>query len=243
MRYEKASSPRPRTTTTRNSSSYAFAYAPEIPSGVSAIAGDVLHNLRSTLDYAAFQAVWKSQRSPWDDSQFPIASSPTSFSRRDKQTLAKLNFGFVTVVKRNQPFEAVEDYRQEGLATDLEDIIHLRNANRPLAVLQDLSNWDKHRLLLARYARATDASFEPTRVKDCVPVLTQYQGEGALVAGARPIAVFAANPSGPHARPDMDVDFSFRPSVGLGGVGDAQEVLDVLALKVLRVVREFEPLF
>jgi hypothetical protein len=214
------------------------AFAPAIPPGVSAIAGDVVHNLRAALDYAAFQAVWRSQNSPWDGSQFPIAYSP-NFKGRDAKTLKKLNPGLLAVVKRNQPYKDIEDYRRERLATDLKDIILLRQANRPLAVLRELSNWDKHRLLLPRYARGVDASFVPRRVKDCAPVLSRYQDEGSLVAGAQ-LAVFTANPSGPH--PDMDVDFSFRPSVGLGGSGDAQEVLDALAVKVLRVIRDLEPL-
>jgi hypothetical protein len=215
------------------------AYAPAIPPGISVIAGDVIHNLRSALEYAAYQAVWKALGSPWEDSQFPITSTPTKF--KCAATVKKLaaDPDLLAVVKRNQPYDAVDDYRREGLAVDLEDIINLRQANRLLALLRDISNADKHRLLLPRYARAIDAVFVPRRVTDCDPVVSSYQEDGALVAGTQ-LAVFTANATGPH--PDMDVDFSFRPSVGLAGFGDAQEVLDALAVKVLRVIRELEPL-
>jgi hypothetical protein len=221
------------------------ARAPEIPTLVSAIAGDVIHNLRSALDYAVFQAVWFSQGSPWQGSQFPISGSPSTFSHRDKKTLEKLNPDLSTVVRRCQPYDDLEDYRRGGWATDLSSMFQLRDANRPLAVLRELSNQDKHRLLLPRYARSADASFAVGGAKDCAPAIRWYQSDGALVAGEQPLAVFAANCDGPNPR--MEVDFAFTPSVGIaavdvGGVGDAEEVLELVTGAVSRVISEIEPL-
>jgi hypothetical protein len=170
------------------------AYAPALPPDVSIIAGDVIHNLRSALEYAAYQAVWKALGAPRGDSQFPITSAPTKFrcSARVKHLSAEP--ALLAVVQRNQPYADIEDYRREGLATDLEDIVRLRQANRPLAVLRDISNADKHRLLLPRYARAIEAVFMPSRVRDCAPVVSSYQEDGALVAGTE-LADFVANPT------------------------------------------------
>lgn len=219
------------------------AYAPPMPEGISAIAGDVLHNLRSALDYAAYQAVWKSQGSRWDESQFPIATGRELFSRRDRDTMARLDTAFVTVIKRHQFFKDPNDYRLEGLAATQEDIWWLNDTNRPLAVLQSLSNWDKHRLLLPRYAAIGDSDFGVKWARYCDPVLRMSTVEGSLEPSAHPVATFDANPHEGAMRPQMDVNFDFRPVVGLARHGDTQELLDVIASKVLTIIREFEPLF
>ncbi|HYZ78845.1 MAG TPA: hypothetical protein VE596_15880 [Gaiellaceae bacterium] len=217
-------------------------YAPEIPPTISTIAGDVINNLRSALDYAAYQAVWRSQGTPWESSQFPIASSPSKFSKRDTETLGKLDPGFVTVIKSHQPFEEIDDYRSEGIASDLLEIVDLLNRNRALSRLRDLSNRDKHRLLVPRFARATGTSYSPRLIEGCAPKVAEAVTEGDLVPRADPIAVFGAFSEGyPH--PKMEVDFRFRPRVGLGGFGDIEDVLDAMAAKVVRIVTEFEPLF
>ncbi|HEY8843150.1 MAG TPA: hypothetical protein VIM23_04530 [Gaiellaceae bacterium] len=218
-------------------------YAPGIPPGVSAIAGDVIHNLRSALDSAAYQAVWKNRGKRWSRSSFPLVGRPCRFSKEHLVLFRRLGPDFDAIVKRHQPYEREDDYRREGLAFDLKEIIDLRNANRPLGVLRDLSNWDKHRLLLPRYAAMEDASFGVKWARDCDPVLSRWQRGGLLIAGADNwLAAFSANPTSQH-KPEMEVEFDFRPSVDLGGAGDSQEVLDALAVKVLRVIREFEPLF
>jgi hypothetical protein len=218
-------------------------YAPQIPPGVSAVAGDLIHNLRSALDYAVFQAVWKNRGRTWRRSNFPLVSRPCRFTKEHLVLFRRLGPDFAAIVKRHQPYEREEDYRQEGLASDLKEILDLRNANRPLGILRDLSNWDKHRLLLPRYAAMEDADFGVKWARDCEPILTRWQGGGMLVAGTEQwLAAFSANPTS-QRKPHMEVDFNFRPSVDLGGAGDSQEVLDALASKVVRVLREFEPLF
>lgn len=215
-------------------------YAPELPPRLSVIAGDVVHNLRSALDYVAFQAVWKNKGKPWRRSQFPLVSGPTCFSKGDLVLLRKIGPTFAAIVKRNQPFEDINDYVSEGLAADLKEAMLARRDNSALEVLRELSNLDKHRLLLPRWARGANIAVVPTKTLDCDPVPSWYSDEGSLERGTV-IAVFNAHPSGP--RPQMEVDFNFTPSAGIGASGDAQSILDTVASKVLRIVREFEPFF
>lgn len=213
--------------------------APELSPEISAIVGDVIHNLRSALDYAAFQAVWKEQGQPYVYSEFPI-SYTSKYSSGGKETMKRLGEGFAAVIQRHQPLGNVDDYVRAGLASNVREAFEMRTANYPLSLLRELSNADKHRLLLPRYARALDASYSARQTHDCEPTLTWYSRAGALIPGTGPIAVFWANPTGPE--PSMDTEMRFRPSVGVGGV-DVREALDSVAEKVFAVIRDLDPLF
>jgi hypothetical protein len=168
--------------------------------------------------------------------QLPPRQQACRFTKEHLVLFRRLGPDFTAIIKRHQPYEREEDYRQEGLASDLKEIMDLRNANRPLGMLRDLSNWDKHRLLLPRYAAMEDADFGVKWARDCEPVLTRWQRGCLLIPGAQHspffggdwLAAFAANPTS-NRNPHMEVDLNFRPSVDLGGAGDSQEVLDAVA--------------
>jgi hypothetical protein len=217
-------------------------YAPSIRPRLSTLAGDAIQNLRSALDHAVFEAIWLNEGEYWSKSQFPIVGRADDLkSGRKKTTLNKLGADFAAIVKRHQPFVDVNDYCVQGLAVDLPQAFKVRDANLPLAQLRELSNADKHRLLLPRYAWAKNSKFTPRRVKDCVPGEARfYQLEGGLIPGT-PLARFDANLTGPN--PEMEVDFDFTPGVGFGPYGDAEEVLGRLTEKVIRIVREFQQFF
>ena len=104
----------------------------------STIIGDVVHNLRSALDHLTFQLAVRNATGNLQDKrrvQFPIEDREATFERR---CISKDRGGWIadlhpddrTVIKGYQPFQR----RREG---------------EWLALLRDLSDADKHRLLVS----------------------------------------------------------------------------------------------
>ena len=97
--------------------------------------GDCIHNLRSALDHAVWQlALLKLQREPTDDEarsiQFPIADTCGAFNNaKVRPFLSDEHFGWLD---QYQPYK-----------TGNQAPFH------KLAILRELSNTDKHRVLLA----------------------------------------------------------------------------------------------
>lgn len=91
----------------------------------SVILGDVLNNLRSSLDYV----VWQLAESPSTKNQFPIFDDPKRFEKKCPRYL------FSVPPERWAKFESYQPYPG-------------RENNRALGVLATLNDADKHRLLL-----------------------------------------------------------------------------------------------
>jgi len=112
------------------------------PLRLSVIAGDVAHNLRSSLDHLIWQLALTQTRRPYKHAEFPIYSIKSHKVREcfDRSGRAKI---------RNLPpdaqniIESVQPY-------------HRRNATgRTLALLHQINNIDKHRIPLRAVARQT----------------------------------------------------------------------------------------
>ncbi len=116
------------------------------PAHWSAAIGDYLHNLRSALDNLTWAAVEKFKTRNLDEREaraviFPIGTSPDGWSRLATKRLPSVRESEVLLAFRSeQPF-AVTGNDAELLAAGLAE-------RQPLAVLQSLSNIDKHRTLL-----------------------------------------------------------------------------------------------
>lgn len=110
--------------------------APPVKLGLSAILGDVVHNLRSALDHLAWQLVILNGMVPPSNCAFPIRDSRL---RRDPLTgqvvptplelTGSVSNEVIRAIDHYQPYQA-----QEGV--------------HPLALLRDLDNIDKHRHLI-----------------------------------------------------------------------------------------------
>ena len=108
--------------------------APPLRFGV--ILGDCVHNLRSSLDHVIWQVSMLDGGQPDAATQFPIASkSEAQFEAMAKSRIPGLSAKHRAVVKQAQPYTA-------GHAA----------ASHPLAVLADLSNTDKHRIVNPTYS-------------------------------------------------------------------------------------------
>lgn len=93
---------------------------PRVPLPLFAIVGDVVHNLRSALDYLIYRAAClDSGKDPpprWKDLAFPIVSSDTDFDTGRRPPLGKLNPDFRADIKKLQPFcTHPDDFRQSRL--------------------------------------------------------------------------------------------------------------------------------
>jgi hypothetical protein len=100
------------------------------------ILGDCVHNLRCALDHAVWQVTLLDGGTPNSGTQFPIASrSESQFEEMAKARIAGLSSPHRQVVKRVQPYHLGQDA-----------------GTHPLAVLADLSNTDKHRIVNPTYS-------------------------------------------------------------------------------------------
>lgn len=115
--------------------------APEpLPLSFSALLGDVLHNLRASLDYATWAAASEDARGSHPTQvSFPLCDKEAAFARWKKKSDGWFPEPTVEVIAWAQPYLAPPDQRH------------------PLRILQQLSNVDKHRLLhTVEFGRAAD---------------------------------------------------------------------------------------
>lgn len=106
----------------------------EIPEGISIVAGEVISNLRSALDYLVFALAWHDTgRRPTGEwargLQFPIFSKARDFERSKHRLLSGVTDEHADMIEEYQPF----------------------NGCTFTAELADLSNEDKHRHLFWLY--------------------------------------------------------------------------------------------
>lgn len=106
---------------------------------VSVILGDAIHDLRSALDHLVFElARWNTNdqvRNP-REIQFPIVDTPGDFQKAERNLLAEIRPEHRAIIERYQPYHRIHEQVAVG------PYFH------PLAMLRDLSNVDKHRLLI-----------------------------------------------------------------------------------------------
>lgn len=204
------------------------------------MAADALQNLRTALNYVAWElARWNlaergDSREPIDATQFPINTS-REFSR---WRVADLHPDHVARIERLQPSGPtwLSQFPERVLQAHPLDYL---TVGHPLAILARLTNEDKHR------------TFQPTLIdwrhyaflfigEDCV-IDRPHHFLGVKIENGATWARFDVTPTGPKPEVKMDDD-----PIGVAvGVGDY--TIEILKEKVARTVREivrgFEPLF
>lgn len=98
----------------------------EPPVEFAIVAGEALHQLRSTLDHLAWQLVEANGEKPGTKTAFPVFQSLPDYEAQSARKVKGMSDGAKDLVKAVQPF-------QTGFA--------------PLGILAELNNFDKHRLL------------------------------------------------------------------------------------------------
>jgi hypothetical protein len=109
------------------------------------IIGDIVHNLRSALDYLFWQLYSAHIRVPETSSearrvQFPIDDRYEWFAKR-RERFSEIPYSLWSVVEAAQPYE------------------RLNPATSPLRILRDLSNRDKHQILTPILIRPDTLTF------------------------------------------------------------------------------------
>ena len=105
---------------------------------VSLLVGDIVHNLRCALDHLIHHLALRNSgdnlKHP-ERTQFPIADNPTAYQTQAQRYLQEIAPEHQSIIESFQPYHVMDANVQVG------DYFH------PLALLRDLSNFDKHRLL------------------------------------------------------------------------------------------------
>jgi hypothetical protein len=123
---------------------YKVVYAQDLepaPEDAALIFGDVVHNLRATLDYLIGEL---RPGGPTPTSQFPICDTVDSFNKVRASQVAGVPKGAVAAIELMQAYGPIPDPERSDQLSD-ED--RSREVYRPLRWLQTLWNVDKHRAL------------------------------------------------------------------------------------------------
>jgi hypothetical protein len=148
------------------------------PRTLAPIIGDAIHNMRSALDYLAYElASPKARKSR--STQFPICMDESQFRHPDNlRKIASITGDGRDLIERLQPYNATDPPR-----------------HNPLAILNKLSNRDKHRLLVPCVAAVNTA--ESWVASDNAEVNFEFIEPGPVTHDARIVALTARprNPS------------------------------------------------
>lgn len=111
---------------------YRFEY-PAIPVFFGIVAGDIFHNLRSALDHLAWQLALLTKLAPYEHTAFPICLTNTSKTRLHfKRLLQDVPDDARQAIESLQPYNTPNGIKPE---------------NHGLWILDQLSNFDKHRII------------------------------------------------------------------------------------------------
>lgn len=203
---------------------------PEVipPDPFAVIIGDVVHNLRSTLDILAFELLrrrYHPNRPPDDlaqSSQFPIVGNENSKgmprSGADLWTSAgvqKQIAGIDPLVQASihalQPYHRGNDYK-----------------SHKLWMLHNLSNIDKHRLLLVATLALSHTLIMPNRIVNAVLQPGTIHVHAGFIEGETVIVRYSARPADPNKEMDVDFDFFLHVVFKCGSVVDRKSVFTTL---------------
>lgn len=119
----------------------------EIPLRFSAIVGDVIHNLRTSLDMLIQQLIVTNGESPNTHSKFSICDTADEFERKiTKPAIQRMGQAAVDLLKSTKPYRFGDD------------------GNKLLCALHDLDVKDKHKLLLLTGCAYQVLTIDPRKI-------------------------------------------------------------------------------
>lgn len=207
--------------------------------------GDTVHDLRSALDHLMIQLalLHKPGLTPKQarSIQFPIADTPDDFAKQRRHYLRHIDHAHRTVFESFQPYDS---RTRSGLAdTYTGPWIH------PLRLLRDLSNEDKHRVIItAAFNPGSYSSRGTTGTGALVGLLTIMDRlDGRVFTPAERLELGAILERGRAAGnvrpPDVEVDGDMTPAVCLPERRPVIQAIDRITAFVVHVIRQFESLF
>jgi hypothetical protein len=216
---------------------------PVFPVQWSLIAADSLQACRVALNYLAWElAKWNLQRQnisrePANKTEFPIATTAGNFPA---YKVADLFSDHVAQIEKLQPYDA--DYvALDPWAPTKEWVRKLHVANHPLAILQKLTNTDKHRSLQLLAVAPEITLWKGGRGINCKVVSRHMRAiAGALKPGAE-WSCFDVIPTDPD--PKVEVEDRFAPQIAFEHGWGVEEVLNGSREHASAILREFKPVF
>jgi hypothetical protein len=114
-----------------------------VPEEFGLLVGDAVQNTRSVLDYLVYElAVWKRGGSkPRQRTQFPISTDVSRYFETGRKQISSLDPRYRKVIRLLQPYQRDDP------------------ESHTLAILNRLSNADKHRLLHVTHSGLTNVAF------------------------------------------------------------------------------------
>lgn len=220
-----------------------FDHIPDIPRDWALIAADALQNLRTALNYVAWElavlnlARTGQKREPDRYTEFPIADSPARFPNR---YVADLDPVHVAKIKDMQPYSpAFMANLKAEIAAGLDPEM-LARTNHPLAKLRDLSNGDKHRTLRLLYLGTSRQSWGANTSTDCEIIHTTYSLVLQLVPNTECLR-FDVRVTGPN--PKVNVNHTLVPRLAFDSGPPLLSTIQNVGSAVNYVLTEFVPVF
>ena len=211
------------------------------------VAGDVVQNLRAALDYIAWEIVDSVKGKPGTHTQFPLSTDKNDFDTRVRQRtntpkdkgplygLSPTSPQFATF-ERHQPYTAGDDEVLPGITKAM---------THRLAVLNRLSNRDKHRTLYTYFAVLNDETIRDvlTWEPEAQLVAESYPGLGQAIEHDTELATLRFDPAA--AKPYVQVKgrLTLTPILGDKNRAVGFGVFSELADKVAEVITDFERFF
>lgn len=220
-----------------------FDNIPEIDSRWALVAADALQNLRSALNYVAWElavlhlARTNQKREPVYKTEFPIADTPAKF--RDDY-VSDIDPVHVAKIKDMQPYSpSFMVHLQAELAAGLDPEM-LAKTEHPLAKLRDLTNGDKHRTLRLLLLGSGFQSWGGNVPTDCEILHTTFTPVLQLAPNTE-CWKFDIRATGPN--PKVDVNPTFRPRIALALGPPLLSTIENVGAAVNFVVKEFIRVF
>jgi hypothetical protein len=135
------------------------------------ILGDFAHNARSALDHLAYRVVTHGSGEHRDRTQFPISVCPFKW-RSEVKRLKGATQRHIDIIESFQPYHRKDAYGGNTIWDSIED---------PLAVLNRLSNVDKHIVLNATPAVVKAIGWDVEIVRDVESTGTEEAPMGILI--------------------------------------------------------------
>jgi hypothetical protein len=201
--------------------------------------GDIVHNLRSSLDHLVFELAFLGLRGrvPRKRTAFPGSKTRANWQSADVQ---KMMLAGVMQKHRAMLYRAQPCFRRK----DNPSAATLRRRKRnPAADLQDLWNEDKHRIM--QLVTVTPYEITPSvRFHDCVRrgrATLHLDGLGEPLKAGTKVLTVPVRPTGPD--PKMDVQIEISCNVTFGNGLPVLNALAQIAGWVENVIQHFEPVF
>lgn len=207
--------------------------AEPIPAEFSAIAGDLIQNLRSALDLLVWQVVLTEGNSPGRHNAFPIMSSNAEFDRRVRNPPPQ---------GRLSPLEGIDPAGEKWAIIERAQPYRPGGSNEDLAVLAAFSNRDKHQGLLTpvSFTHAIDPEELLDIVGDEKPeIRLTFEPPAALEHNAEILRIRM----NVQANVAMKADPPFEITVSDGEAAVPISALDKIRNEVVGTVRAFEKFF